>query len=142
MPTFFQVQETPRAPQPVGHEAWAGRVLVPERYLARSARIEDTAERAITADQLNDLANQIENGVEFGDEDVDVSEFRNGLTSFVKNDQTLVRYLDDPFSCDYVEEVVAEFFKMSGLKARNYQVDILKFIMNVATEADIRVLLC
>ena len=71
-----------------------------------------------------------------------MSEFRNGLTSFVKKDQTLVRYLDDPFSCDYVEEVVAEFFKMSGLKARNYQVDILKFIMNVATEADIRVLLC
>ena len=56
-----------------------------------------------TLDQLNDLADQIENGVEFGDEDVDVSEFRNGLASFVKNDQTLVRYLDDPFSCDYVE---------------------------------------
>ena len=40
----------------MGHRAWAGRVLVPEAYLTRSATINDTAERAITVDQLNDLA--------------------------------------------------------------------------------------
>ena len=31
-------------------------MLVPEAYLTRRATINDTAERAITADQLNDLA--------------------------------------------------------------------------------------
>ena len=52
----FEVEESPGAPQPMGHEAWAGRVLVPDAYLTRSATIEDTAERAITAEQLSSAA--------------------------------------------------------------------------------------
>lgn len=43
-----------------------------------------------------------------------------------------------PFRFDSVDDTVAEFFKMTGLKARNYQVAGLKLIMNVSTEAEMK----
>ena len=48
--------ESKRVPPRVGHETWAGRVRVPEVYLTRGTTITDTAKRAITVDQINDLA--------------------------------------------------------------------------------------
>ena len=98
----------------------------------------DRAGTINSINELRDLAESLQKGVEFADEDVDMDEYHEGLLNQIKKDPKLAVIVDDPFSCGYVDSAVDEFFKMTGMKARKYQIEALKLIMNVATEADMR----